>query len=610
MDFARPYIVGLFGTVGWAQLFCGLVVLCFVTSALKRSDADGRPRAGSSSSKGAAGAPPKGFASFQRQYIAVMSIIMLADWLQGPYIYDLYTETHKLTEAQYSSLFLSGFLSSAVFGTPVGVLVDTIGRKRGCMLYCLLEVVINLLEHASSFELLLVGRFLGGISTSLLGCAFESWMVSRHKARGYPAQLLDETFTIVSVANGVLAVIGGIISYVLMQPLGLGPIGPFQAAIVLTMIAGALVSSWEENYGEAEAPPSCCPAGHALKALKKAPRDVTASLDCDVCSAAIPLASPRFSCAACDYDVCAKCGGGDAKQAEGNRGGGGLATMLLDGVRSMLGSMSAAAGAMGRDPRLWMLGLVQAFFEGSMFGWVSQWVPALMHLKQDDDKLPIGIIFACLMLCISTGANLFAAAQSRGASVRTLMTLTLLLSFASMLLPFLVPYPPSFTLVLAAFCGFEAACGAFMPGMGVLRAEIIPASMQSTIMTAYRLPLNAVVVLVTQLGKTGVSSSLAGNWKGWEAACAASAIFFGLALGLHLVGSSLVSPKDAAEGAPRGTAAPPPPSSPAMKPTPRRASPKKAPPSSSSRPGRSPAKSPARSPPPSGSTRSRKAKAE
>ena len=69
----------------------------------------------------------------------------------------------------------------------------------------------------------------------------------------------------------------------------------------------------------------------------------------------------------------------------------------------------------------------------------------------------------CLMLCISTGANLFAAAQSRGASVRTLMSMTLTLSFGSMCLPFLVPYPPSFTLVLMAFCGFEAACGAFMP---------------------------------------------------------------------------------------------------------------------------------------------------
>lgn len=172
-----------------------------------------------------------------------------------------------------------------------------------------------------------------------------------------------------------------------------------------------------------------------------------------------------------------------------------------------------------------------------MFGWVSQWVPALFALKSPSDELPIGVIFACLMLCISTGANLFAAAQSHGTPVRTLMTLTLALSFCSMCLPFLVPYPPSFTLVLMAFCGFEAACGAFMPAMGVLRAELIPSSMQSTIMSAYRLPLNAVVVGVTHLGKTGV-----GSWKGWEAACLASAIFFAFALVFHGVGSSLPPP--------------------------------------------------------------------
>ena len=291
-------------------------------------------------------------------------------------------------------------------------------------------------------------------------------MVSRHKAKGYPAHLLDETFTIVSVANGVLAVIGGVIGYVLVKPLGMGPIGPFRAAVALSAVAMLLVSSWEENYGEAE------PASEAA-----------------------PVATNRSKSAADDPD-------------------GGVLGTFVGGLRSMLSSMSAAAGAMAADPRLWMLGLVQAFFEGSMFGWVSQWVPALFHLKEEKEELPVGIIFSCLMLCISTGANLFAAAQSRGASVRMLMTLTLALSFSSMVLPFLVPYPPSFSLVLAAFCGFEAACGAFMPGMGVLRAEIIPARMQSTIMTAYRLPLNAVVVLVTQLGKTGVASSVTGVWKG------------------------------------------------------------------------------------------------
>lgn len=483
-----PYVITIFGSTGWAQLFLGLVLLCLTTNALKKDASDG-----SAATKNAA-AVPKDFPTFQRQYLAVMGIVMLADWLQGPYIYDLYMES--LSEAQYSSLFLSGFLSSAVFGTPVGVLVDTIGRKRGCVLYCVLEIVINLLEHATTFELLLLGRFLGGISTSLLGCAFESWMVSRHKAKGYPAHLLDETFTIVSVANGVLAVIGGVIGYVLVKPLGMGPIGPFRAAVALSAVAMLLVSSWEENYGEAE------PASEAA-----------------------PVATNRSKSAADDPD-------------------GGVLGTFVGGLRSMLSSMSAAAGAMAADPRLWMLGLVQAFFEGSMFGWVSQWVPALFHLKEEKEELPVGIIFSCLMLCISTGANLFAAAQSRGASVRMLMTLTLALSFSSMVLPFLVPYPPSFSLVLAAFCGFEAACGAFMPGMGVLRAEIIPARMQSTIMTAYRLPLNAVVVLVTQLGKTGVASSVTGVWKGWEAACAASAIFFALALALHLLGSSRGPPEE------------------------------------------------------------------
>ena len=503
-------VAAVFGSVGWAQFFFGLVLLCIFTSMLKQSE-----QANDGSASKPVAVPP-GFASFQRKYLAVMSIVMLADWLQGPYIYDLYTVTHGLTESQYSSLFLSGFLSSAVFGTPVGVLVDTIGRRRGCLLYCALEIVINALEHLPSFEMLLLGRFLGGISTSLLGCAFESWMVSTHKAHGYPAALLDQTFTIVSIANGILAVVGGLFANALEKPLGLGPIGPFQAAIALTALAMALVHGWEENYGEAApAEASQTPATHPRTRKKGSGK-----------SSGSGNGSGNGSLV-----------GAPAGEAPAP----GLSTLVQDGLRSMGASMSSAAAAMAADPRLWMLGLVQAFFEGSMFGWVSQWVPALFALRPaNSPALPVGVIFACLMLCISTGANLFAALQSRGASVTTLMTLTLALSLCSMILPFLVPYPPSFTLVLIAFCGFEAACGAFMPAMGVLRAEIIPSSLQSTIMTAYRLPLNAVVVFVTHLGKTG-----AGSWKGWEAACLVSAIFFALALLLHIVGSRQPTPANA-----------------------------------------------------------------
>lgn len=46
------------------------------------------------------------------------------------------------------------------------------------------KVVINALEHIPDMRLLLLGRVLGGISTSLLFSAFESWMVSQHRKQG------------------------------------------------------------------------------------------------------------------------------------------------------------------------------------------------------------------------------------------------------------------------------------------------------------------------------------------------------------------------------------------------------------------------------------------
>lgn len=61
---------------------------------------------------------------------------------------------------------------------------------------------------------LMVGRVLGGLSTSLLFCAFESWMVSEHRKRGFSEELLSSTFAIASWGNGVTAIIAGFLAQV------------------------------------------------------------------------------------------------------------------------------------------------------------------------------------------------------------------------------------------------------------------------------------------------------------------------------------------------------------------------------------------------------------
>ena len=135
------------------------------------------------------------FSSFRRQYLGVYMVIMLADWMQGTHMYTLYLSYG----VNISALFLTGFLSGAIFAPFLGSLVDKYGRKRSCIAYCVLEIIINTLEHSTNFTVLIIGRVLGGISTNLLFSAFESWMTTEHHKRKFPQAWLSRTFSSVRI---------------------------------------------------------------------------------------------------------------------------------------------------------------------------------------------------------------------------------------------------------------------------------------------------------------------------------------------------------------------------------------------------------------------------
>lgn len=139
------------------------------------------------------------FDSFRRKYLVVYLVIMLADWMQGTHMYTLYLSYN----VNISALFLTGFLSGACFAPFLGSAVDKFGRKNACIVYCVLEIIINCLEHSTNFGILLFGRVLGGISTNLLFSAFESWMTTEHRKKGFPEEWLSRTYSEVSKAQGM-----------------------------------------------------------------------------------------------------------------------------------------------------------------------------------------------------------------------------------------------------------------------------------------------------------------------------------------------------------------------------------------------------------------------
>lgn len=191
------------------------------------------------------------FKAFQRAYLAVYLIMMGADWLQGPYVYALY-EHYGFAPEQIGQLFVVGFGTSMLSGSFIGSVADKYGRKMMCLVYALLYSGCCWTKHSPDFDVLLFGRVLGGISTSILFSAFESWLVSEHHSRGYSDEWLSATFSTATSLNGFVAIAAGIVGNMLVGVFGY--VAPFDLSWILLFLGAVVIlKMWPENYGDQSA---------------------------------------------------------------------------------------------------------------------------------------------------------------------------------------------------------------------------------------------------------------------------------------------------------------------------------------------------------------------
>lgn len=226
---------------------CATAVTCAILAFTTRPKADANT--------------PENFHKLQTKYLIAWAVCVAADWLQGPFVYALY-QSYGFSRADNAKLFVAGFGASFLFGTFVAGFADTIGRKRAILLYCFLYVVSCLTKHVNEFNTLLVGRVTGGIATSLLFSAFESWLASESTVRhNFPQGLLSYAFSMMYFVNYLVAAGTGLVSdkivgAVVMQSVS-GPfhvggfLMVFDAAMICCIVGGTYVAlSWEENYGD------------------------------------------------------------------------------------------------------------------------------------------------------------------------------------------------------------------------------------------------------------------------------------------------------------------------------------------------------------------------
>lgn len=73
------------------------------------------------------------------------------------------------------------YFNYIIFALFKGSFADKYGRRFNCILYGILYGLGCITKHFNNIYILMFGRVLAGISTSILYSAFESWLVYEHK---------------------------------------------------------------------------------------------------------------------------------------------------------------------------------------------------------------------------------------------------------------------------------------------------------------------------------------------------------------------------------------------------------------------------------------------
>lgn len=453
-----------------------------------------------SASSGAAAPPPQlllaSFKSFQKMFLLSYLLLTTADWLQGAYVYRLYS-FYGYSRTENGLLFIAGYASSLVLGTWVGPIADRHGRKFTVLLYGVLYTASCVTKFFNNFHILLLGRVSSGVATSILCSAFESWMVAEHNSRGFDPSWIGETFSFMSTLNGLAAIASGFLAQYAVDMFSGHPVAPFGLAGIFLIFGSIVVAcTWRENYGER--------ATTSTSQIKEALRIIFTNRHVGL----IGLQQALFE--GCMYT---------------------FVFMWSPALELAVGQQSAVKETPTVHPFL---------MNDRTSTTTTATASTHTHL------LPYGIIFACFMLASSLGSTLFniiETADSSDPEVKRLLlsrehsmevaaeasihaaavplkmlsarnSMGCLKSLLRPSLPHLLQtvhivaaitltipvFSKSSALLMFGFVLFELCVGMYWPLLGVLRTQFLPEGQRATIINLFRIPLNLIVctVLVSQ----------------------------------------------------------------------------------------------------------------
>ena len=355
-----------------------------------------------------------------------------------------------------ASLYCLGFLTGAVTAPISGPLIDRFGRKRCALLYCALEVGINMLEQFPFLSGLIVSRMVGGVTTNLLSTVFEAWADTEYRKRGFAAADYETLMRDSVVVSNLAAIASGYLAHVLAE--SMGPTGPFEGAVTCTALAfGVILFLWTENYGssrdtQGSVSTSFSELKDTFKAMRADSRILRVCITQGLTMGSLHIFIFMWTPILKDYAV----------SVTGNQigldGQGEPAYGLIFGAFMAAGVFGGICSPSVRK----IVTLVLSPLSKST-------VPDVVTVDGEGEVRPMAVEFqaaACYLLCS-------------------------LLLFVPCVIP--VADPSSFGIALVSFLLYEVLVGVYCPCEGVIRSLYMPPGTRGSMMTIPRIIVNVAV---------------------------------------------------------------------------------------------------------------------
>ena len=473
------------------------------------------------------------FRRLRRRYNVVYTLGTFGDWIQGAYLYALYSE-HGYDMASIGYIFVLGYFASASVGTYVSSLGDRYGYRRFVILYGTAYGIACLLMRSSNLVILLASRVASGVAYSLLFSSFESWAITEADRLRLDRRYLVGLFSTATFFNACSAVAAGVVGNLVVDfvhpvTFGKGP-GSGAGGTRTDVVGGgwddvANVATLAADYESGLSSGGPNVDSREPSTLLFPRNKYTPAFDVG--------AGVLFLCALGAYKLWWEerpTGGGgrnvqpgDAERGMGRtsrtgddggeggeRGGGGQSA---DGGEAPERGILRAAAMVLAKPELLSLGVTNSLYEAALHVFVFVWTPALERRGPrmlgssgggglsggaessgdpgaEASAVPHGLVFSLFMACKMAGSQLYMIIGDRvpAATILRAVFLGSTLVFAA---PLLVE---SYSFTLLCFCAFEFGLGLYWPAMAVTRAELVPNYLRATMTSVFRVPLNVLVM--------------------------------------------------------------------------------------------------------------------